>query len=97
MLDVANQFGDGGVRKIYVAVNRPGMSETDVLEAIADETVARIGDAFKAGVRARRDHFLETPMLSNQPLHTRHLRVRQRLLCARLCNASEPHRDREKA
>jgi hypothetical protein len=42
------------------------MTEKDVLEAIADETVAEINDAFKAGVRTRRDRFLESPFLSDQ-------------------------------
>ena len=67
LLDVANQFGDGGLAKLYAAVHRPGMGEMDVLEAIADLTVERIDDAFKAGVRARRDHFLNSTLLSGDP------------------------------
>lgn len=67
MLDVANQFGDGGLRQIYNVVHQAGMSETDVLDAIADATVDRMPDNFKTGVRARRDHFLQTALLSNQP------------------------------
>jgi hypothetical protein len=35
MLDVANQFGDVGVQKLYNAVHNPEMSEKDVLEGIA--------------------------------------------------------------
>jgi N-acetyl-anhydromuramyl-L-alanine amidase AmpD len=66
MIDVSNQFGDAGARKLYDAVHQPGMSEKDVLEAVADETVARIDDAFKAGVRTRRDRFLESRFLSDQ-------------------------------
>ena len=47
LLDVANQFGDGGLAKLYTAVHRPEMGEMDVLEAIADLTVERIDDALK--------------------------------------------------
>ena len=67
MIDVANQFGDGGAGKLYASAKQPGMSEMDILEAIADLTVEQIGDAFKAGVRARRDQFLQTRLLSNSP------------------------------
>jgi len=67
-LDVANQFGDAGFQRIYTAVHKPGMEEMQLLEAIADETVARIGDSFKTGVRTRRDQFLETHFLSDQPV-----------------------------
>lgn len=66
-IDVANQYGDQGLANLFQAVNRPGMSEMDVLEGIADLTVERIGDSFKAGVRARRDHFLNTNLLSPDP------------------------------
>jgi peptidoglycan hydrolase-like protein with peptidoglycan-binding domain len=66
MIDVANQFGDAGARKLYSAVHQPEMSEKNVLEAIADESVARVGDTLKAGVRARRDRFLESRFLSDQ-------------------------------
>ncbi len=68
LIDVANQFGDGGLAKLYSAVFRPGMGETEVLEGIADLTVERIDDAFKAGVRARRDQFLNTRLLSDDPV-----------------------------
>ncbi len=64
MLDVANQFGDSGAERFYTRAHRDGMRELDVLEAIADESVAAMGDSLKTGVRARRDRFLETPFLS---------------------------------
>jgi len=67
MLDVANQFGDGGTAKVYIDVHRDGMSETELIEAIADETVERMPDALQAGVRARRDHFLKTDLLTDDP------------------------------
>lgn len=65
MLDVANQFGDGGLKKLYLAAQREDMSEMDLLEAIADESVERMPDKFKQGVRARRDGFLQTARLSD--------------------------------
>ncbi|QXP83085.1 N-acetylmuramoyl-L-alanine amidase [Methylococcus sp. Mc7] len=66
MLDVANQFGDGGLKKLYLAAHREGMAEMDLLEAIADESVERMPDKFKQGVRARRDGFLQTARLSDE-------------------------------
>jgi N-acetyl-anhydromuramyl-L-alanine amidase AmpD/peptidoglycan hydrolase-like protein with peptidoglycan-binding domain len=67
MLDVANQFGDAGTEKLYRSLQRPGMAETDLLEGLADATVTRVDDNLKAGVRGRRDRFLETPFLSATP------------------------------
>lgn len=67
IIDVANQFGDGGVKDLYQTVNKPGMTEMDLLEAIADESVRRMPDKFKGGVRARRDAFLNMPLLSDEP------------------------------
>jgi hypothetical protein len=67
MLDLANQFGDGGARKIYQAVARDGMAIGDLLEAMADESVSRMQDPMKAGTQARRQHFLATAFLSDGP------------------------------
>lgn len=67
MLDVANQFGNAGAEKLYGAVNRSGMSETDVLGAIADATVERVEDSIKTAVKNRRDQFLQTKYLSDNP------------------------------
>ena len=66
MLDVANQFGDTGLKGIYSQVRQPGMQEKDILDAIADETVERIQDNFKQGVRARRDGFLNSTLLLDE-------------------------------
>ena len=67
MLDVANQFGDAGARRLYSAVHRSGLRELDVLEAVAGESVRAMDDSLKAGVRARRERFLETSfLLDNQ-------------------------------
>ena len=65
MLDVANQFGDGGLHSIYNSVFTDGISESDLLQDIADATVAQIQDNAKAGTQARRQHFLTTTFLSD--------------------------------
>jgi hypothetical protein len=61
-LDLANQFGDGGARSIHNTVLRPGMSEADLLAAMADESVRRRPDS-----QARREAFLTTSFLSDGP------------------------------
>lgn len=66
MIDVANQYGDAGVKDLYQTVTQAGMTEMDLLEAIADESVRRIAAKFKVGVRARRDVFLNTRLLSDE-------------------------------
>ena len=68
MLDLANQFGDGGARKIYQAVSRDGMAIGALLAAMADESVARMQYPMKAGTQARRQDFLTTAFLSDGPL-----------------------------
>lgn len=65
-IDLANQFGNSGARSIFQAVKQSGMSETDLLAAMADESVARIQDSWKAGTQARRQHFLTTSFLSDK-------------------------------
>jgi len=67
MLDLANQFGDGGARRIFQAVVQPGMALGDLLQGMADESVSRIQDPFKAGTQARRQHFITTTFLSDEP------------------------------
>jgi len=67
MLDLANQFGDGGARSVFQAVVKPGMALGDLLQGMADESVARMPDPFKAGTQARRQHFITTTFLSDSP------------------------------
>jgi hypothetical protein len=69
MLDLANQFGNGGARSIYEAVWQDGMAVPDVLQAMAKESVHRIQDPWKAGTQARRQHFLTTDFLSDDAFH----------------------------
>jgi hypothetical protein len=64
-LDLANQFGDGGARNIYQAVSQNGMAIPDILQAMADESVVRIQDPWKAATQSRRQHFLTTDFLSD--------------------------------
>lgn len=52
MLDVANQYGDAGAKSIYQAVHRDGMSEAELMGAIAAESVRRIKN-FKAATQHR--------------------------------------------
>jgi hypothetical protein len=71
MLDLANQFGDGGARRIYQSVVQSDMSEWDCLEQIADKSVDRMQDVFQAVTRARRNRFLFTQFLQNTPFKPR--------------------------
>jgi hypothetical protein len=66
-LDLANQFGDGGARRIFQAVWQDGMAIPDALQAMADESVARIQDPWKAATQVRRQHFISTNFLSDSP------------------------------
>jgi hypothetical protein len=65
MLDLANQFGNGGAHRIYEAAWQAGMAIPDALHAMANESVERIQDPWKAGTQARRRHFLTTNFLSD--------------------------------
>jgi hypothetical protein len=67
MLDVTNQFGQGGAHRLYTTTYRAGMSEMDALQAIAQESIAEMPAHEQTGVRSRRDFFLQTPYLSDQP------------------------------
>jgi peptidoglycan hydrolase-like protein with peptidoglycan-binding domain len=65
MLDLTNQFGDGGAKSIYTATAEGGQTVADHLSAIADESVDRIAPQFQAGTRARRNLFLNTDLLAD--------------------------------
>ena len=67
MLDLANQFGDGGASNIYRAVQRDGMPEADLLAAMAKESVRRIQAGFQRSALNRRQNFLATNLLSDAP------------------------------
>jgi hypothetical protein len=72
LLDLANQFGDAGARRVYEKVSQPGRSEGDLLSAIADESVARVRAQFGDGpetdsTSSRREAFRTTPLLADAP------------------------------
>jgi hypothetical protein len=67
LLDLANQFGNAGAARLCQQCRRPGISEFDLLTAVAARSVAAMPANFQAGVRARRDQFLQTAALSDQP------------------------------
>jgi len=67
LLDVANQCGDGGLRQMYQSAANTGATGMDLLEVIADETIERVAPNLQAGVRMRRDNFLTTPFLADEP------------------------------
>ncbi len=43
------------------------MALGDLLQGMADESVARMQDPFKAGTQVRRQHFITTTFLSDGP------------------------------
>lgn len=72
MMDLANQHGDGGAWSIYAAVRQAGMSERQLLAAMAEESVRRIQSQFNRndftdGARRRRESFLNTALLADTP------------------------------
>ena len=72
-IDLANQFGDGGAKKIYVAADAqtPSGTEKQLLEKMRDESVARLKSLFPkqpaiaAAGADRRNFFLNESGLSS--------------------------------
>ncbi len=76
MLDVANQFGDGGAQSVVSKVMqtlKAGATEGDFLSAVAGETVARIGRQFGPASKEaqstsnRREIIRTTSLLADSP------------------------------
>jgi peptidoglycan hydrolase-like protein with peptidoglycan-binding domain len=67
MIDIANQFGNGGARKLCQAARRDGMNEQLLMQAVAAESVRRMQEPFKASTDARRKSFLAINFLSDTP------------------------------
>jgi peptidoglycan hydrolase-like protein with peptidoglycan-binding domain len=71
LLDLANQHGEGGARSIYRAVGPANKDESELLLAMAEESVKRVrkqfgpGSAVARATRARRDFFCTTTALSD--------------------------------
>jgi hypothetical protein len=73
LLDLANQYGDGGARAIIATAQRPGSSEAELLTAIERESLARVRERFGDGPRLaatlnRRHAFRTTALLSEKLL-----------------------------
>jgi len=74
LLDVANQHGDAGAASIVTAVRQPGHTESDLLLAIENESVRRVGRQFGVGskeaaaTRNRREAFRTTTQLDGPVL-----------------------------
>ncbi|MFI5341274.1 MAG: hypothetical protein ACHQ7N_15730 [Candidatus Methylomirabilales bacterium] len=67
MIDLSNQYGNSGAERLYKAVQRPGTTERELLEGVAEASVSGVPDKFKAGTSQRRESFLTTNLLSDEP------------------------------
>ncbi|MBM3812911.1 MAG: peptidoglycan-binding protein [Acidimicrobiia bacterium] len=65
MLDLANQCGDGGARKLYRDTKKEGISLDQHMEAMSQTSLTLVAEKFRKGVLERRRTFMETPMLSD--------------------------------
>jgi hypothetical protein len=67
LLDLANQFGGGRVEEHYKLAAQPGVAEGEILKTMenAFTSIARI--QFQPQVRARREFFRTTALLSDRP------------------------------
>jgi len=70
LLDLANQFGPGRVQQQYVKAAQPGVSENKILNMLTDVFVGMARLQFQPQVRARREFFLTTNLLSDDGLRT---------------------------
>jgi hypothetical protein len=68
LLDLANQFGGGRVEQQYKVAARPDIGEGRILQTMEDAFTGMARLQFQPQVRARRQFFRTTPMLSDQPL-----------------------------
>ncbi len=66
LLDLANQFGPGRVAQHYKLVARPGVSEAAILKSMEDAFTAIAKFQYQPQVRARREFFRTTALLSDQ-------------------------------
>jgi hypothetical protein len=74
MLDLANQHGDAGAKSIFTKVQKPGLSETDLLLSMQNESVARVRNQYGEGPETkstynRRKAFRTSPLLSDSPFN----------------------------
>jgi hypothetical protein len=68
LLDLANQFGPARVEEQYKRAAKPGVTESAVLKAMEDAFTAIARLQFQPQVRARREFFRNTGLLSDEPM-----------------------------
>jgi hypothetical protein len=64
LLDLGNQFGSARVQHHYEEAAQPGIPESEVLQELEDTFTALARPQFQLQVRARREFFRTTPLLS---------------------------------
>ena len=67
LLDLANQFGPGRIAPHYLAAVQEGATEADILKQLEDAFTNLARPQFQHQVRARREFFRTTPLLSDEP------------------------------
>lgn len=68
LLDLANQFGTARVEEQYKRAAQPGVSESAILKSMEGTFTAIARFQFQPQVRARREFFRTTRLLSDEPL-----------------------------
>jgi peptidoglycan hydrolase-like protein with peptidoglycan-binding domain len=67
LLDLANQFGPGRIALHYKAAAQPGTTEPEILKQLENAFTNLARPQFQPQVRARREFFRTTPLLSDDP------------------------------
>jgi hypothetical protein len=70
LLDLANQFGPGRIKQQYQTLSSGGALESEIFGKMENYFAAQSKPEFRNAVRARRDFFRTTPLLSDFPLTT---------------------------
>ena len=68
LLDLANQFGPGRIAQHYKSAARPGATEPEILKQLEASFTNLARPQFRSQVRARREFFRTTPLLSDDTL-----------------------------
>jgi len=68
LLDLANQFGPARVEEQYKRAAQPGVTEAAILQGMEDAFTAIARLQFQPQVRARREFFRTTRLLSDEPI-----------------------------
>jgi hypothetical protein len=67
LLDLANQFGPGRIAQHYKTAAQPGTTEAEILKQLEVAFTNLARPQFQPQVRARREFFRSTPLLSDEP------------------------------